>query len=54
MMYKHPKNKNKEFLIAKYHENNMFDSKKPVGGVCKSQDWSNKKTIAKTYFLFEI
>ena len=29
----------------------FLNGKKPVGGVCKSQDWSKKKLSPKTTFL---
>ena len=32
---------------------NIFNSKKPVGGVCASQDWSQKIPLAKMIFFYK-
>ena len=32
---------------------NIFNSKKPVGGVCASQDWSQKIPLAKIIFFYK-
>ena len=41
----------KTYILAKYHEKIFLNSKKPVGGVCASQDWSQKIPLAKIIFF---
>ena len=43
MMYNHPKNDLNKFICQIF-----LNSKKPVGGLCASQDWSQKIHIKKS------
>ena len=47
MMYKHPKN-NLKIYLPNIMKQIFVNSKKPVGGLCASQDWSQKIPLEKS------
>ena len=47
MMYKHPKNDLKKNSLTNMMKTIFSNSKKPVGGLCASLNWSQKIPLKK-------
>ena len=53
MMYKHPKYNLKQLICQKIMNRIFLNSKKPVGGLCASQSWSQKNPLKKSKMFYE-